>query len=1065
MKNKKLFVLLPVVLALGACGNEVPSSSSASNSSKGEDSSASSSSSDNGGSSSSSSSSSEETLTFKQKFQKALDADYSNVTLLSYQQYADGDSSETDYEYITDPIIQDYSYDLASSGYDTEDCLMNFTIDSDGKSWVYFPTDSTIIGSKGGWLDTGYHKADLSIWNTYFYLPKLIKSLSVDDIGYNQGVYYVKSADKVAELNTEAFGYAYFNEILDVSFVLDENNRFYKIYGFSDPATVTEPKNYVEIDFSNFGETSILGDVPPALSDDSKTTYWQYKGWPHDYVDAYYTKIDANIVDPDSVKGDASHDVVATIDDRFKISYALTPSTFEPWDLLAEKNQKITWHFDEKVVSLESSSTGVKSVHAIGEGETEIYASVIGKDDAVIESKHFKVQVNAGAKQDKTNAIYDFTFASIGENYAVSAVNGVVGSKSPFTISASAGVTLVDGKNSDLFTNGVTYPVINPGAQETMNDGLDTGLRFDFDDQQVSKISFNYGLFYASQVGNVSNLSKVEIRTSNDGKAWTSLDITNDIKNNISGEFTKLFEAEFAPASQVQLILSSNIIGKSICVGLDSLCFMANEQCHKHVDPSDVVHVTGVTLTPASSSLYVGDSVSLVSVVAPQNATDASVTYHVEEGKEDIVSISSTGVVTALKAGTAKVYATATDGDVKSNEVTIVVENKPTLADYVGEYDESEYNTKLTVTENEATLTTDDYSFTAQIKNFFDDTYTLANTDGESFLLSFNTSKTQATVSKRKYLKNGVLTEDAGVRYLTKAVHMTGFVVTVSGASQDASTGVYSILSGKTAYIGIGSITPSDANKKSFQVVSSNETIAKVGEAGSNTVPVNFLKAGDVTLTITDVTNSSLSKTVSVSVIAPIYPSDSNWSISASATSIEVSGTSQVTATFDSAINTNPTVTFSGVNKGAETLSFATVNAKTGLVTGKVAGVVVVTATTQGENGVAVTKSIEITITAAASDIPASLQGTWNGSDGVSGMDFSIVITGTSATLSVADMSYEKVYNFDSVSTSYYTFKSEDGFTLVIYQGVSITEVESVDDGDSGLYIDESYGTAELTLA
>ena len=126
MKNKKILVLSLLVLsALVACGGETTSSSN-------ETSTGSENSSVNDPSSESSS------VQRVNPLEEALKKDYSNVTVLSYQQYNDGDTSETDYQYYADGYIANYSYDLALNGYNNEDCYSFYAIDENGESWNYF---------------------------------------------------------------------------------------------------------------------------------------------------------------------------------------------------------------------------------------------------------------------------------------------------------------------------------------------------------------------------------------------------------------------------------------------------------------------------------------------------------------------------------------------------------------------------------------------------------------------------------------------------------------------------------------------------------------------------------------------------------------------------------------------------------------------------------------------------------------------------------------------------------------------------------------------------------------
>lgn len=71
--------------------------------------------------------------------------------------------------------------------------------------------------------------------------------------------------------------------------------------------------------------------------------------------------------------------------------------------------------------------------------------------------------------------------------------------------------------------------------------------------------------------------------------------------------------------------------------------------------------VSGVSLDVTSKDdMYVGDELQLTATVAPANATNKNVTW--SSSDETVATVSSTGLVTALKAGTATITVTTVDG-------------------------------------------------------------------------------------------------------------------------------------------------------------------------------------------------------------------------------------------------------------------------------------------------------------------------------------------------------------------------------------------------------------------
>ncbi|PJJ62443.1 alpha-amylase, partial [Pseudoscardovia suis] len=81
------------------------------------------------------------------------------------------------------------------------------------------------------------------------------------------------------------------------------------------------------------------------------------------------------------------------------------------------------------------------------------------------------------------------------------------------------------------------------------------------------------------------------------------------------------------------------------------------------------VAVTGVTVSPTSVSLTVGGSKQLSATVAPSNATDKTVTW--KSSDTSVATVSSTGLVKAVKAGTATITASSSNGKTATAKVTV----------------------------------------------------------------------------------------------------------------------------------------------------------------------------------------------------------------------------------------------------------------------------------------------------------------------------------------------------------------------------------------------------------
>lgn len=77
-------------------------------------------------------------------------------------------------------------------------------------------------------------------------------------------------------------------------------------------------------------------------------------------------------------------------------------------------------------------------------------------------------------------------------------------------------------------------------------------------------------------------------------------------------------------------------------------------------DTDETVPATGVTVTPATTSLAVNATRQLTAAVTPANATDQSGTWKTSDATK--ATVSSTGLVTGKAAGTATVTFTSNDG-------------------------------------------------------------------------------------------------------------------------------------------------------------------------------------------------------------------------------------------------------------------------------------------------------------------------------------------------------------------------------------------------------------------
>ena len=92
--------------------------------------------------------------------------------------------------------------------------------------------------------------------------------------------------------------------------------------------------------------------------------------------------------------------------------------------------------------------------------------------------------------------------------------------------------------------------------------------------------------------------------------------------------------------------------------------------------------VTGVTMSSASLSLKVGQTGNLSANVAPTTATDKSVTW--SSNNDNIATVSTSGMVTAIAAGTTSITATTTDGGFTATCTVSVTTPAPAIVHVTG---------------------------------------------------------------------------------------------------------------------------------------------------------------------------------------------------------------------------------------------------------------------------------------------------------------------------------------------------------------------------------------------
>jgi gliding motility-associated-like protein len=272
------------------------------------------------------------------------------------------------------------------------------------------------------------------------------------------------------------------------------------------------------------------------------------------------------------------------------------------------------------------------------------------------------------------------------------------------------------------------------------------------------------------------------------------------------------------------------------------------------------VAVTGVTLSPTSTSLSVGATQQLTATIAPTNATNKSVTW--SSSNTAIATVSTAGLVTAVAAGTATITVKTTDG---SKTATCAVTVTATSGFTVYFYRPSTWGTGIKIywwsalpAGNLADGTWPGVSMTNTGGNWY--SYTFTNITSTNVIFDDGTNQT-ANLSRSS---NGWYYN--GNWYNTQPVPVTG--VTVSPLTATLAPGATKQLT--------ATLVPSNATVTGVAWSSDNTSVATVSSSGL----VTAVGAGTAAITATTTDNSftaNCTVTVTASGTATYYNIINRW--------------------------------------------------------------------------------------------------------------------------------------------------------------------------------------------
>jgi uncharacterized protein YjdB len=389
------------------------------------------------------------------------------------------------------------------------------------------------------------------------------------------------------------------------------------------------------------------------------------------------------------------------------------------------------------------------------------------------------------------------------------------------------------------------------------------------------------------------------------------------------------------------------------------------------------VPVTNVSLDATTANLKPGETKTLVATVAPDNATDKSITW--SSNATGVATVSQTGVVTAVAVGAATITVTSNSDNTKTATCVVTVSpvavtgvslNKTSLALEIS------HTETLVATVAPEDATNKNVTWSSNATN-------IATVDNNGVVTAVAVGAATITVT----------TAD-GSKTATCAVTVASSIVNVTGVSLNKTT--TSITIGETETL-TATVAPTNATDKSVTWSSNATNIATVDNNGV----VTAVAVGAATITVTS--NADNTKTATcVVTVTPVAVT--GVSLNKTTTSITTGETETLTATVLPANATDKTVTWSSSNTGVATVS------QSGVVTGVAGGSAVITVTSNADNTKTATCAVTVTVPPATS-MQINLDGT----------------TGTGVELTYTDNTTENLTitnNAVTVSTSTKIIKS-----------------------------------------
>ncbi|PWJ43214.1 polysaccharide lyase family 7 protein [Sediminitomix flava] len=424
-----------------------------------------------------------------------------------------------------------------------------------------------------------------------------------------------------------------------------------------------------------------------------------------------------------------------------------------------------------KSVSYSSSNTGVATVSSTG------LVTAVSEGTATI-----TVTTTDGGFTD--SSVITVRAASTGSNVALN--KSVTGTGTPDGTNVPA--NLVDG-NPDTRWSVSGYP---------QSATIDLGAVYRIDGTEL----VCYG----------DRAYQYVIEASTNGSSYTT--IVDRSNNSTPGSNSAPIVDSFSAvnARYVKITVSGAASYTGTWVSLEELSVLGEET-------NSTVSVSGVSLNSSSLSLSEGVTQQLSATVSPSNATNQGVSY--SSNNTSVATVNSTGLVTAVSAGSATITVTTDDGGYTSTAVVSVTSNNVTAP-----YDIAKFQAYLAECKLQSPLSGTEATASDIMAGYSSNTFYVVNTDE----IAFSQSRDAASTSQRaelRYLTNWYANNtDRTLHANLRIAEQTCDQLTVLQIHDDANEGV-----------GNG------PNKPLLRVYSSGGTLyaaVKTDAGGANTSHINM---------------------------------------------------------------------------------------------------------------------------------------------------------------------------------------------------------------------------------